>query len=98
PCGWSLQLLAGLALSVTKSARGGGWPIGTGHYWTTGSAGGPDALCASPVPGAGLPALRVTVAPASEARDAVDANVVLLLTGDPATLEYGRTRPEHHDA
>ena len=98
PSGLSFQRFADLALAVTKSAPGGGWPIGTGHYWTTGSAGGPDALWASPVPGAGLPALRVTVAPASEARDAVDANVDLLLTSDPATLEYGRTRSEYHDA
>src|SRR5207245_2537113 len=58
----------------------------------------PEALRASPVPGAGLPALKVTVAPASEARDAVDANADLLLTSDPAALDYGRTRSEYQDA
>src|SRR5205814_477497 len=85
----------GRVLPAPKSAPGGGWPIGTGHYWTTGSAGGAEALWASPVSGAGLPALKVTVAPASEARDAVDANADLLLTSDPAALDYGRTRSEY---
>src|SRR5207247_6628914 len=70
PSGLSFQRFADLALAVTKSAPGGGWPIGTGHHWTTGSAGGPDAPWASPVPGAGLPALRVTVAAARGARRA----------------------------
>ena len=98
PSGLSFQRFADPALAVTKSAPGGGWPIGTGRYWTTGSAGGAEALWASPVPGAGLPALKVTVAPASEARDAVDANADLLLTGDPAALDYGRTRSEYQDA
>src|SRR5204862_74327 len=98
PSGLSFQRFADPALAVTKSAPGGGWPIGTGHYWTTGSAGGAEALWASPVPGTGLPALKVTVAPASEARDAVDANADLLLTSDPAALDYGRTRSEYQDA
>src|SRR6266566_1170264 len=98
PTGLSFQRFADPALAVTKSAPGGGWPIGTGHYWTTGSAAGAEALRASPVPGAGLPALKVTVAPASEARDAVDANADLLLTSDPAALDYGRTRSEYQDA
>jgi len=98
PSGLSFQRFADPTLAVTKSAPGGGWPIGTGHYWTTGSAGGAEALWASPVPGAGLPALKVTVAPASEARDAVDANADLLLTSDPAALDYGRTRSEYQDA
>ena len=49
------------------------------------------------MPGTGLPALKVTVAPASEARDAVDANADLLLTSDPAALDYGRTRSEYQD-
>src|SRR5205814_961676 len=97
PSGLSFQRFADPALAVTKSAPGGGWPIGTGHYWTTGSAGGAEALWASPVPGTGLPALKVTVAPASEARDAVDANADLLLTSDPAALDYGRTRSEYQD-
>src|SRR5438477_174453 len=98
PTGLSFQRFADPALAVTKPAPGGGWPIGTGHYWTTGSVGGAEALRASPVPGAGLPALRVTVAPASEARDAVDANADLLLTSDAAALDYGRTRSEYQDA
>jgi hypothetical protein len=98
PTDLSFQRFADPALAVTKSAPGDGWPIGTGQYWTTGAAGGTDALWASPVPGAGLPALKMTVAPASEARDAVDANVDLLLTSDPAALDYGRTRSQYQDA
>src|SRR5947208_1850242 len=97
PSGLSFQRFADPALAVTKSAPGGGWPIGTGHYWTTGSAGGAEALWERRVPGPGLPALKVTVAPASEARDAVDANADLLLTSDPAALDYGRTRSEYQD-
>ena len=40
PSGRSFQRFADPALAVTKSAPGGGWPIGTGQYWTTGAAGG----------------------------------------------------------
>jgi len=97
PSGLSFQRFADPALAVTKSAPGGGWPIGTGDHWTTGAAAAGDALWASPVPGAALPAIKVTVTTASDARDAIDGNVDLLLTSDPAALEYARTRSGYQD-
>jgi len=97
PSGLSFQRFADPALAVTKSAPGGGWPIGTGNHWTTGAAAAGEALWASPVPGAALPAIKMAVTTASDARDAIDGNVDVLLTSDPAALEYARTRSGYQD-
>ena len=88
--GIPFQRFADQVLAVTKAAPGGGgaWPIGTGDYWVT--SGDPDALVAQPMR-SGRPALKIVTAPASASRDALDAGADLLLTDDPATLEYART-------
>jgi hypothetical protein len=80
------------ALAVTKPAPGGGWPIGTGDHWmTTADAGSLDALVARPVPRSAQPVVKVATVPASGARDALDGGADLLVTDDPAALEYART-------
>ena len=84
-------------LAVTKAAPGGGWPIGTGGYWmTTADPASPDALVAQPVR-SGRPALKIITAPATASRDALDAGADLLVTDDPATLEYARTLSGYSD-
>lgn len=86
------------ALAVTKPAPGGGWPIGTGSHWmTTADAGSPDALVARPVPGSGQPVVKVATVPASGARDALDGGADVLVTDDPAALEYARTLSGYAD-
>jgi extracellular solute-binding protein (family 5) len=98
PSGMSFQRLADPTLALTKSSPGGGWPIGTGRHWVTSAdAGTPDALWARPLSGVKLPAMDVTIVPRSAVRDAIDDNVDLLLTSDPAALEYARTRPQYVD-
>jgi len=86
------QRLADQALAVTKPAPGGGWPIGTGRYWlTTGDPGSPDVLVAQPMARTGQPVVKIATVPASAARDALDAEAGVLITDDPAALEYART-------
>ena len=90
------QRFADQVLAVTKAAPGGGgaWPIGTGDYWVT--SGDPDALVAQPMR-SGRPALKIVTAPASASRDALDGGADLLVTDDPATLEYARTLAGYTD-
>jgi hypothetical protein len=92
------QPFADPALAVSKPAPGGGWPIGTGGYWVTGApTGGPDLLVASPIPPATRPVLKLATVVTTRLRDALDEGADLLLTGDPAVLEYAGSRPGHRD-
>jgi extracellular solute-binding protein (family 5) len=93
------QLFADPALAVTKPTPGGGWPIGTGDHWVTNvddtSSG---FLWVRPIPGVGHPVLKITTVAGSGARDAIDEGADLLVTSDPAALEYAGTRPEYVEA
>jgi len=91
-----VQPLADPALAVTKRAPGGDWPIGTGGHWVseTDAAG---VLSAVPVRRGGLPALRISTVPAGRTRDALDEGSDVVITGDPAVLEYAGTRPGYVD-
>jgi Bacterial extracellular solute-binding proteins, family 5 Middle len=91
-----VQPLADPALAVTKRAPGGDWPIGTGGHWVseTDAAG---TLSAVPVRRGTLPALRISTVPAGRTRDALDEGSDLVITGDPAVLEYAATRPAYVD-
>jgi len=92
------QRLADQALAVTKPAPGGGWPIGTGRYWmTSGDPASPDALVAQPMARTGQPVVKIVTVPASAARDALDGEAGVLVTDDPAALEYARTLPGYVD-
>src|SRR5205823_13699022 len=88
PC----QHLADQALAITKPARGGGWPIGTGRYWmTSGDPASPDALVAQPMARSGQPVVKIATGPAGGARDALDGGADVLMTDDAATLDYARS-------
>jgi hypothetical protein len=92
------QPFADPALAVSKPAPGGGWPIGTGAHWVTGApTGESDLLWVYPVPPATRPVLKLATVAAPRLRDALDEGADLLLTGDPAVLEYASTRPGHRD-
>src|SRR5207247_5086269 len=92
------QRLADQALAVTKPAPGGGWPIGTGRYWmTSGDPASPDVLVAQPMARTGQPVVKIATVPASAARDALDGEAGVLMTDDPAALEYARTLPGYVD-
>ena len=91
-----VEPLADPALAVTKRAPGGDWPIGTGGHWVseTDAAG---VLSVVPVRRGALPALRVSTVPPGRSRDALDEGSDLVITGDPAVLEYAATRPGYVD-
>ena len=92
------QRMADQALSVTKPAPGGGWPIGTGRYWMTGrDPAAPDVLVVQPLARAGQPVMKIATGPGGAARDALDGGADLLITDDAATLEYARTLPGYVD-
>jgi len=92
PASGPFQRLADQALAVTKPAPGGSWPIGTGRYWmTSGDPASPDVLVAQPMARTGQPVVKIATVPASAARDALDGEAGVLITDDPAALEYART-------
>ncbi len=92
------QRLADQALAVTQPAPGGGWPIGTGRYWmTTGDPAASDVLVAQPMARTGQPVVKIATVPVSAARDALDGEAGVLITDDPAALEYARTLPGYVD-
>lgn len=93
-----LEPFAAPALAVSKPAPGGGWPIGTGSHWVSGAATtSADLLWVYPVPPATRPVFKLATIAPGRLRDALDEGADLLLTGDPAVLEYAATRPGHRD-
>jgi hypothetical protein len=75
--------------------RAGGrstWPEGTARYHVTRDD--DDGVRLAPRPGISAPTLVVRRVPATMARDALDAGIDLLLTGDPTTIAYAQRRPE----
>ncbi len=77
-------LAAGALAPVLPVA--GGWPLGAGAYRIIQDSGG--LLL---VPGreyTRFPVLRVRMAPGADPRDLLDAGVQLLVTDDPATIDY----------
>jgi len=91
-----VQPLADPALAVTKRAPGGDWPIGTGGHWVS-ETDATGALTAVPVRRGPLAVLRVSSVPAGRTRDALDEGSDLVITDDPAVLEYAGTRPGYVD-
>src|SRR3989442_10687058 len=64
---------------------------------TGGDPASPDVLVAQPMARAGYPVVKVATVPASAARDALDGEAGVLMTDDPAALEYARTLPGYVD-
>ena len=82
-------------LAIAKSIAGSQWPLGTrsSRIATEGHAATASAATVITVDRDSLPAIRFFVA-AGDARDLLDQGVDLLLTRDPATLEYAATLPQ----
>jgi len=95
-----INRLTGGLTAVTKPSPDRGWPIGTGHYWMSGSA-VTGALVAQPVArpgggGAGGPVIAFRDVSGSDPRDALEGGGVdLLLTDDPTVVSYAGSRPQY---
>jgi hypothetical protein len=81
--------LADPALTVTKTAPGGDWPIGTGRYWVTGANATAQEIRALSSAG---DTLVFRQAAATDPRDLLDAGVDLLVTRDRPVLDYAATQ------
>jgi Bacterial extracellular solute-binding proteins, family 5 Middle len=81
-------------LAVAKSIAGSSWPLGTRSARIARDANTPPLVGKSvmTLTQDDLPAIRFLVAP-GDPRDLLDDGVDLLLTRDPATLEYAATLP-----
>jgi hypothetical protein len=88
------RLFAAPPLAVHKRAPDGRWPVGSAARWVTGETASARHITAAPVPGHELPTLSFLVVAGGDARDALDAGADLLVTTDPAALEYAATSPE----
>jgi hypothetical protein len=80
-------------LAIAKAVADSPWPLGTrSSRIAPGRAPGTGTTTAMTVARDGLPDLRFVVAP-GDPRDLLDAGVDLLLTRDPAALDYAATLP-----
>ena len=86
--------LAHADLAIAKSVADSPWPLGTrsGRTAAEGHTRLPRAATVITVARESLPAIRFRVDP-GDARDLLDDGVDLLLTRDPAALEYAATLP-----
>jgi hypothetical protein len=90
-----LQVLAHPDLAIAKPVADSPWPLGT-RSARIAPPGDPEPRPRAPVITVtrdALPPLRFLVAP-GDARDLLDAGADLLLTRDPAALDYARTLPQ----
>jgi hypothetical protein len=83
-------VLADPALAVTRRAPDGGWPIGTGGYWTTSSMVTPQEIRTQGMRG---DTLVFRFSASGDARDLLDGGIDLLITRDPALRDYAATLP-----
>ena len=82
-------------LAIARSIPDSPWPLGTRSVRVEPDRGTPRANAASVITlsGGAVPPLRFLVAP-GDPRDLLDRGVDLLLTRDPATLDYAGTLPQ----
>ena len=90
---WLVLADPGLAVYEPRSA--GEWPSGTGPYRVVeGSASPPSgSLVLAPAASSSDPFLIVRRLTSSDPRDAIDAGVDVLVTGDPTATGYAAARP-----
>ena len=93
--GDGLQVLAHPDLAIAKPVLGSEWPLGTrsARIAPHDDPQREPRAAVITVTRDALPPLRFRVAP-GDARDLLDAGVDLLLTRDPAALDYARTLPQ----
>ena len=84
-------------LAIAKSVADSPWPLGTRSASIAPAGHTPVARAATVITVArdNLPAIRFLVAP-GDPRDLLDEGVDLLLTRDPAALDYAATLPQFH--
>jgi hypothetical protein len=84
-------------LAIAKSVAGSPWPLGTRSARIAPEGHTPVARAATVITVArdNLPAIRFLGAP-GDPRDLLDDGVDLLLTRDPAALDYAATLPQFH--
>ena len=88
------RLLADPALAVYEPQSGPAWAAGSGRYRVDANPGGASAsLTLVPVAPRSSPVLAIRIRPGGDPRDAIDAGADLLVTRDPAALDYASTRP-----
>jgi hypothetical protein len=85
------RLFAAPGLAVTRPVEGNDWPVGTGAYAADTSGG---RVMVAPFGATGRPVLVLRPSGGGDERDLLDAGIDLLVTDDPSTLGYARSRPE----
>ena len=86
--------LAGQDLAIARRVAGSPWPLGTRPGWTVHSAqqpGSPTSVVT--VTRDSVPTLRFLIA-TGDPRDLLDQDIDLLVTGDPAAVDYAATLPQ----
>ncbi|MGH7552415.1 MAG: hypothetical protein ACREMQ_05250, partial [Longimicrobiales bacterium] len=87
----SPELFAGTQLAVHKTASGRAWPLGSGPFEPTDSAAG---MLLVPAQASGSATSRIQLRPmAGDPRNIMDAGIDVLVTADPAALDYARSHP-----
>jgi hypothetical protein len=86
----SPEIFAAAQLAVQKKVPGRAWPLGTGPFEPTDSAGSVLLVPAQ----TSTATSRILVRPvAGDPRNAIDAGIDLIVTADPAALDYARSHP-----
>jgi hypothetical protein len=98
-------VLADTSLAIVRRSPGSPWPLGTRPAGIesgprTQDAAGRMTIAIARVEGAtpaagGTPSLRILVHPGRDPRDFIDEGVDLLVTRDPAALDYAATLPQY---
>ena len=88
-------VLADPGLAVYEPRLAGEWPAGTGPYRVVGGAASapPGSLLLSPAASSSDPHLIARRLTGGDPRDAIDAGVDVLVTGDPTATGYAAARP-----
>jgi hypothetical protein len=81
------RLLAASTFAVVRRLSESEWPVGTGRYRVDASS--REAVVTSPVAG-GRPTISFAAAGHRDARDLLDRGVDLLVTANPAVIEYSQ--------
>jgi hypothetical protein len=86
------RVLADPALAVYQPQSGPGWAGGTSRYRVE-SESSRGGLLLAPAWKSSDPQLSVRPLPTSDARDAIDRGIDVLVTDDPLTINYAASRP-----
>jgi hypothetical protein len=81
--------------AVTKQSPGSDWPLGSGPYridkWESDRS--IDTITILPASGADHPVIEFLASATSDTRDLINGVVDMMITSDPAVMEYARSRP-----